>query len=80
VSAKVDPPCVVYLRRIGVRGRTPVTGDSRPEVTPGRPIRPDPQPTDRIFTPAALDRLHTNFRVVELDTSVEEEQRLGRVS
>jgi Phage integrase family len=26
VSAKVDPPCVVYLRRIGVRGRTPVTG------------------------------------------------------
>jgi len=42
-------------------------------------LRPDPQPTDRIFTPAALDRLHTSFRVVELDTSVEDEQRLDEL-
>jgi phosphoglycerate dehydrogenase-like enzyme len=42
-------------------------------------LRPDPQPRDRIFTDAALDRLHARFRIVELGTATEDEERLDEL-
>jgi phosphoglycerate dehydrogenase-like enzyme len=42
-------------------------------------LRPDPQPTNRIFNETAIERLRTAFRVVELGTTSVDDQRLDEL-
>ena len=35
-------------------------------------LRPAPQRVDRIFTPAALERLHRDYEVVDLEDATDE--------
>jgi phosphoglycerate dehydrogenase-like enzyme len=51
-------------------------------MTTERPLvllRPDPQQLNRIFNEAAIQRLHAAFRVVELGTTPEDDERLDEL-
>src|SRR5688500_3910830 len=61
---------------------TPTTLHRKGTMTTDRPLvllRPDPQQLDRIFDEPDLKRLHAAFRVVELGTTPQDEERLDEL-